>query len=169
MSRKSSSKKVRSLLKDLKTNSSCLDCGLTDPSQLTFDHQLGQVKRFDIASSARFSVELVQKELQKCEVVCIPCHRLRETNRLKDTEFQETKKFLIAIVRVFQVLAVLSGNEDAYREWRDVSKQTEKKRKDRKRYKRSRAQRKNQIKEACSVCNRFACNCNISEIIEDAA
>jgi len=143
MSRKNSRKKIRSFLDNLKNNSSCVDCGVATSEQLTFDHQLGQVKRFDLASSAKYSIGLVMQEIEKCHIVCITCHRIREEARLKDKNYQDTKARLSAVVRVFLLLAVLSGSEVAYKEYRDISREKEKKKKDRQRYKRNRARARN--------------------------
>lgn len=120
-----------------------MDCGLTTPERLTFDHQLGEMKRFDLARSTKYPISLVIKEIEKCHIVCITCHRLREDARLEDKQYQETKSHLEAITRVFLILAMLSGSEAAYREYRDISREKEKKKKDRQRYKKNRAKSKN--------------------------
>lgn len=143
MSRKNSRKKIRSFLDDLKKSSSCLDCGIASPERLTFDHQLGEMKRFDLARSTKYPISLVVKEIEKCHIVCITCHRLREDARLKDRHYQETKSHLEAITKVFLLLAILSGSDGAYKEYRDISREKEKKKKDRQRYKKNRAMARN--------------------------
>ena len=145
MSRKNARKRIRSLLDALKNVSSCVDCGITDPGKLTFDHQLGEVKRFDLAQGTKYSISLVLKELEKCHVVCVICHRAREDVRLRDKSYQETKSAVEAVARVFHILAILGGSDVAYREYRDISKEKEKKRRDRQRYKKRRAQAKAEI------------------------
>jgi hypothetical protein len=141
MSRKNSRRKIRSFLDGLKKNSVCLDCGLTE--RLTFDHQLGEMKRFDLARSTKYPISLVIKEISKCQIVCVTCHRLREDARLKDKRYQETKSHVEAISKAFLLLAILSGSDVAYKEYRDISREKEKKKKDRQRYKRNKTKAKN--------------------------
>jgi hypothetical protein len=62
----------------------CVDCGGTwDPLVMEFDHCRG-VKRFnlgDFQGARRHGREAVLKEIQKCEVVCPTCHRIRTLRR----------------------------------------------------------------------------------------
>jgi hypothetical protein len=59
---------------------SCTDCGNKDFRVLEFDH-LGD-KEFGIAAGiGMMTFESLQTELDKCEVVCANCHRIRTTNR----------------------------------------------------------------------------------------
>jgi hypothetical protein len=59
----------------LKTES-CVDCGNSDIRVLEFDHQ--RDKSFNIASKIKdMTFETLQKEIEKCEVVCANCHRIR--------------------------------------------------------------------------------------------
>ncbi len=70
--------KIKQLVKDKKLDP-CIDCGLVDSSQMTFDH-LGD-KKFDIADAPRKSLGAVLRELDKCHVVCRTCHDIREWKR----------------------------------------------------------------------------------------
>lgn len=61
----------------------CADCGCRwPPEAMDFDHVRG-VKLKSIASyvSGAYRLELVKKEIEKCEVVCACCHRLRTHQR----------------------------------------------------------------------------------------
>lgn len=61
----------------------CVDCKKTYPSYvMDFDHTKDD-KKFNISSSTRRggSLETVQKEIDKCEVVCANCHRIRTHHR----------------------------------------------------------------------------------------
>lgn len=69
---------IKLLIKERKL-AGCIDCGLSDPCQMTFDH-LGD-KCFDIADAPRKSLGAVLRELDKCQVVCRTCHDIRELKR----------------------------------------------------------------------------------------
>lgn len=59
----------------------CADCGEQDPLVLEFDH-IG-MKGGDVSNlvSAARSVSALQAELERCEVVCVNCHRARTATR----------------------------------------------------------------------------------------
>jgi hypothetical protein len=60
----------------------CQDCGISDPRVLDFDH-VGP-KRNSIANLLRWAtVDTLEAEIRKCEVVCANCHRIRTGNRGK--------------------------------------------------------------------------------------
>ena len=61
----------------------CLDCGERYPTPvMEFDHVRGD-KLYDIANAVTHgvSIETLQAEINKCEVVCANCHRLRTMSR----------------------------------------------------------------------------------------
>ena len=54
----------------------CVDCGETNPIVLEFDHV--QNKLFAISSSSRrYTLGVVKIEIDKCEVRCANCHRIK--------------------------------------------------------------------------------------------
>lgn len=56
---------------------SCVDCGESRPATLDFDHVRGQ-KSFGISSAVgSHSLNKIIKEMQKCEVRCANCHRIK--------------------------------------------------------------------------------------------
>jgi hypothetical protein len=59
----------------LKTHS-CVDCSETDPVVLEFDHVRG-IKDIPIARAIRrqYSIDRLQREIDKCDVRCANCHR----------------------------------------------------------------------------------------------
>jgi len=61
----------------------CLDCGITDPEVLEWDHR--ENKKYDISKMIvdGFSIERVDKELENCDLVCANCHRKRTYKRNK--------------------------------------------------------------------------------------
>jgi hypothetical protein len=69
---------------ELLERSSCKDCGLADPRVLEFDHLPEFDKKFVIARAVSGSTRAwksIQKEIDKCEVVCSNCHKIRTQTR----------------------------------------------------------------------------------------
>lgn len=68
-------------LVSLKRGKPCVDCGGLFHSQaMEFDHRGG--KKFGISEGAsKHSLELVLKEVKKCDLVCANCHRVRTARR----------------------------------------------------------------------------------------
>lgn len=62
----------------------CMDCGLRFPPEcMDFDHVRGE-KKFNVSQMARLnSEERTSKEIEKCDIVCANCHRIRTTKRLR--------------------------------------------------------------------------------------
>lgn len=59
---------------------SCKDCGISDNRVLEFDHL--RDKRKDVTALVGLvSWEEVLKEIDKCEIVCCNCHRIRTLQR----------------------------------------------------------------------------------------
>lgn len=67
-----------------KAENPCVDCGgKYHPECMDFDH-IGDGNKFEVISrmiSGGYSEEKVKKEIEKCELVCSNCHRLRTFNR----------------------------------------------------------------------------------------
>lgn len=60
----------------------CVDCGEVDIRVLEFDHHDGgKLANVSNLLSRRSSLELVQAEMAKCEVVCANCHKIRTDTR----------------------------------------------------------------------------------------
>lgn len=63
----------------------CLDCGLAfDPICMDFDHRDGETKHKGVSEMVKlpgFSIEQVLAEIEKCDLVCSNCHRIRTRNR----------------------------------------------------------------------------------------
>jgi hypothetical protein len=76
--------RLRAHIWELKAAGHCSDCDNTDPRVLDFDHVRG-VKQFDISLAVRngYAWKVVAEELEKCDLRCANCHRIRtyETTR----------------------------------------------------------------------------------------
>lgn len=61
-----------------KKNHPCTDCGNKDFRVLDFDHKPGTEKVDCVSKLARagYSIENIQKEIDKCNVRCSNCHRI---------------------------------------------------------------------------------------------
>lgn len=73
---------IRSLIDNAKSKP-CADCGHQFPlPAMEFDHIRGK-KRFNLsqAIAKTTSCEVVQEEIDKCEVICANCHAIRTENR----------------------------------------------------------------------------------------
>jgi len=61
-------------------NIACADCGLKYPHYvMDFDHRNSDNKIVNIASAVtrNWSLSKIIKEIEKCDVVCANCHRVR--------------------------------------------------------------------------------------------
>lgn len=75
-------REIRAFLAEAKS-APCMDCGGTfDRECMDFDHVRGE-KLFNVSTSSwwGYSLEKVQEEIAKCELVCANCHRLRTKQR----------------------------------------------------------------------------------------
>lgn len=67
----------------IKLSSGCVDCGYKGHVEaLDFDHMPGSNKLFEIGR-VHTSLQKLDAEIAKCEVVCANCHRIRTANRRK--------------------------------------------------------------------------------------
>lgn len=72
----------RSLLNEIKLESGCVDCGYdAHPAALDFDHLPDKEKLFGLGSALTRKLSAVLAEIDKCEVVCANCHRIRTHTR----------------------------------------------------------------------------------------
>lgn len=72
---------IRDIIKAIKSNP-CTDCGNKYPYYvMDFDHLYNKKFNLSIAANKLMSVEKVMKEIDKCEIVCANCHRIRTFTR----------------------------------------------------------------------------------------
>ncbi len=60
-----------------KSTHSCIDCGESDPVVLDFHHRDPNTKKRSLAGMRSRSIEMIQKEIDKCDILCANCHRRR--------------------------------------------------------------------------------------------
>lgn len=62
----------------------CIDCGnkwADNPECMDFDHLDPTMKHKNVSRLADKSLETIWKEIQKCDLVCACCHRIRTKRR----------------------------------------------------------------------------------------
>lgn len=60
----------------------CADCGQKYPFYvMDFDHRDGSDKLGHVAHMLSHSIKYLEKEIQKCDIVCSNCHRIRTYKR----------------------------------------------------------------------------------------
>ncbi len=75
-------KNLRNFYKSLKTNEPCTDCGKTYyPCQMEYDHLGDKDYGIAVLVSQGMGRGLLLQELEKCELVCVLCHRVRTYKR----------------------------------------------------------------------------------------
>jgi len=65
----------RQFVYDLVKNKGCTDCKENNPIVLEFDHQ--RDKQYNISNMMSMSRNKIISEINKCEIVCANCHRIR--------------------------------------------------------------------------------------------
>ena len=69
-------------IQKIKSETPCKDCGQKfHYSQMDFDHLDDTQKSFELNQARWRKWEEIEKEINKCELVCANCHRLRTFNR----------------------------------------------------------------------------------------
>lgn len=77
--------KAREWLNKYKATLKCNHCQIDNPIVLDFHHRNSKTKEFDIGEFQRHtqSILRLQKEIDKCDVLCSNCHRIEE-HRIKN-------------------------------------------------------------------------------------
>ena len=68
-------------VRDLLLASSCVDCGLDDFLVLEFDHVAEKTANVTELARDGASLRRLQREIERCEIVCANCHRKRTRRR----------------------------------------------------------------------------------------
>lgn len=78
--RTSRRRELRDYLRELRKDVPCADCGgIFPPTCMDWDHTDPSQKEFNIAKavSELYTKEKIHAEIDKCELVCANCHRIR--------------------------------------------------------------------------------------------
>ena len=79
-----SSKKItlrnQQYLWDYLKNRPCIDCGNDNPIVLEFDHREEKITEVTKAAKNGWSIENIKKEIDKCDIRCANCHRIKTFN-----------------------------------------------------------------------------------------
>ena len=67
----------------------CVDCGISDPRVLDFDHAQGE-KEFNLKDVKSKPLVEILTEIEKCDVVCANCHRIRTQERIDSKDSGST-------------------------------------------------------------------------------
>lgn len=62
---------------DLLSDACCEDCGESNIITLEFDHLDGSDKINNVSAMASGSLERLQREIDKCRILCSNCHKIR--------------------------------------------------------------------------------------------
>lgn len=64
-------------------SSLCKDCGNSDSRVLEFDHLHSKKNGVPLLVKHGYCWDTIRKEIDKCEIVCCNCHRIRTLERMK--------------------------------------------------------------------------------------
>lgn len=75
--------KAYDYLWNLYVASACADCGESNPLVLEFDHLGEEEKSHNISQmlTSNYGLDAIKKEIEKCEIVCANCHKIRTARR----------------------------------------------------------------------------------------
>lgn len=75
--------RFRRLIDEIKRTKPCADCKTCyPPVAMDFDHRPSEGKVFEISDKlGRVSLETLMLEIEKCDIVCANCHRIRTHRR----------------------------------------------------------------------------------------
>lgn len=78
---------LREYLFNVLSRSKCVDCGEKDIVVLDFDHLKDKQFNISLMFRSRYSVEAIEKEIQKCVIRCANCHRKKTAREMNSWKF----------------------------------------------------------------------------------
>lgn len=87
---KTNRNKYRTQMLEFLQTQQCADCWISDARVLEFDHLSN--KKFNIGNKVPSTpLHTLMNEIQKCEIVCCNCHRIRTLNRCNSYKTKSTQ------------------------------------------------------------------------------
>jgi hypothetical protein len=75
----------REYVRKIKESTPCADCQIQyHYSQMDFDHIESKKINISRLANSEASIKTIKKEIEKCEIVCSNCHRLRTWQRERE-------------------------------------------------------------------------------------
>lgn len=76
---KSRMERNREYIKKHLSDKSCTMCGISDPRVLEFDHidPIDKIANISDLRARACSIKKLQEEIDKCQILCANCHRIR--------------------------------------------------------------------------------------------
>jgi hypothetical protein len=101
-------------VQNMKSQLRCADCGQRHPATLQFHHLNLEEKVFNISDAARHgtSLDRIEKEMQKCIVLCANCHAIRHYHMRNRN--RTSPGIAGELEQLNALLAVSSEEEEAY-------------------------------------------------------
>ena len=77
-------RKIQDFIIEYLNKHPCVDCGMTDIRVLDFDHIERDKKEFMISTAIKngYSEEVISKEIEKCDIRCSNCHRIKTSDEM---------------------------------------------------------------------------------------
>ena len=79
--------KNREALWEYLSTTPCVDCGISDPRVLEFDHKDALTKTSNVCEMLGNSWSRIMDEINKCDVRCANCHRIRTQEQFNTWRF----------------------------------------------------------------------------------
>ncbi len=87
LSNKRRMERNREFVNNYLKNHPCVDCGENNIIVLEFDHIRGQkINAIANMKGSYYSISTIKREIEKCEVRCANCHRIKTFERRKNRE-----------------------------------------------------------------------------------
>ena len=79
---------IKKYIKEIKKNSECCVCGIRDHRVLQFHHREQSDKEFNISEAAgkKMSLDRLNKEIEKCDMMCANDHSILHYNEREDED-----------------------------------------------------------------------------------
>jgi hypothetical protein len=84
----SAKKRNRKFIVEYLKSHPCVDCGASDFRILEFDHLKNKKRAVSELVLRACSIDTIKQEIDKCQVCCANCHRIRTYNRRQKKQYE---------------------------------------------------------------------------------